>query len=93
MRKLLTWLLVTLGIAALVRRLRQRSTNVAPAEEAPPAGDPARELRRKLAESRSEDEPVETPGAAEGSVDERRAEVHEEGRAALEEMRSTPDDA
>ncbi|HXG75855.1 MAG TPA: hypothetical protein VNJ53_04740, partial [Gaiellaceae bacterium] len=61
MRKLLTWLVVSLGIAALVRRLRRRSAGapaVGTAEAPPPAAqeddDPADELRRKLAESREE---------------------------------------
>jgi hypothetical protein len=99
MRRLLTWLLVTLGIAALARRLRRRReapAAVAPAE--PASGDPAEELRRKLAESRQAERADATeapagPGpeqAAEsrGTVEERRAEVHEQGRAALDAMRS-----
>jgi hypothetical protein len=56
----------------------------------PPAGaedDPADELRRKLAESRAEDEPAAS--APPVSVEERRAEVHGQGRSALEEMRET----
>ena len=47
--------------------------------------DPADELRQKLAESRvdeADDEP-----ASEESVEDRRAEVHEQGRAALDEMK------
>ena len=47
--------------------------------------DPADELRQKLAESRvdeADDEP-----APEESVEDRRAEVHEQGRAALDEMK------
>ncbi|HWQ24319.1 MAG TPA: hypothetical protein VNK94_09470 [Gaiellaceae bacterium] len=101
MRRLLTWLVVTLGIAALARRLRRRreaAQPVAPAEQA--AGDPAEELRRKLAESRQAEqaEQAEAPAPAgseqtsaapAASVEERRAEVHEQGRAALEAMRST----
>jgi hypothetical protein len=99
MRKLLTWLLVTLGIAALIRKLRRRSGQPEPtwssasvasetpqrATEPPPqpaAEDPADELRRKLAETKSEEETV-----AEGSVDERRADVHEQARATLDEMK------
>ena len=121
MRKLVTWLLVTLGIAALVRKLRRReepelATEPAaapsddlsqgvvveeplPAREPPeppdepsdttqvaeaePAGDPAAELRERLARSRA-DMPS---SSAEESVEERRSAVHEEGRAALDEMR------
>jgi hypothetical protein len=107
MRKLLTWLAVTLGIAALVRKLRQRRAaaetggehvpgvtpppepaSVEPADQ--PDADPADELRQKLAESRTEAPPAAeaTPSAPEaGSVEERRAEVHEQARAALDEMR------
>lgn len=81
-----------LGVVALVRRLRRRGgVGVEPAPEAPPADDPADELRRKLAESRPVDEP-EAPSEAESTVDERRADVHAEGRAALDEMRSSTDD-
>ena len=88
MRKLLTWLVVTLGIAALVRRLRRREepVEIAPAP-ATPAEDPAQELRRKLDENRTEEAaPTTASPAEEASVEERRAEVHEQGRATLEEM-------
>jgi hypothetical protein len=101
MRKLLTWLVVTLGIAALVRKLRRREE---PLEHAPapaaPSEDPAAELRRKLDESRTEEttaaadsaEGAETSSAvADASVEERRAEVHDQGRATLQEMQ--PPDA
>jgi hypothetical protein len=113
MRKLLTWVVVTLGIAALIRKLRRRGTEPEPVPglspqpepasaepadqpESPQPGsaqpgsaepdglDPADELRQKLAESRSEEATPPTP--APGSVEERRAEVHEQGRAALDEM-------
>lgn len=108
MRKLLTWLVVTIGIAALVRRLRRRgksepewTVDAAPAAkdgDAPApeeTGDPAEELRRKLASARHEaglsDAPARTePEESEESVDARRANVHEQGKAALDEMqRST----
>lgn len=85
MRKLLTWLVVTLGIAAVVRRLRRRPEALEPAA-AQPAVDPAAELRRKLAESRAEAASPEP--APESPVSERRAAVHHEGRAALDEMRA-----
>jgi hypothetical protein len=116
MRRLVTWLLVTLGIAALVRRLRRQkepewapepvTPTTAPAsaepttpsdtvsqgssaadiatEAEPPAqaeGDPAAELRERLARSRAD-----MPSSEEESVEERRASVHEQGRAALDEM-------
>jgi hypothetical protein len=94
MRRLLTWLVVSLGIAALIRRLRRSSR---PVESAPvgagtaePAADddPADELRRKLADSRAEDEPAADPSSP-VTVEERRAEIHGQGRSALEEMRET----
>jgi hypothetical protein len=97
MRKLFAWILVTLGIAALIRKLRRRSEAEAPfAPASPPATepteDPADELRRKLAETRTEDESppaepdvTETP-PADASVEERRASVYEQGRSALDEM-------
>ena len=91
MRKLVTWLVVSLGIAALVRKLRKREE---PAELAPVSvtgEDPADELRRKLAETRTEDQP-EAPPAAETSVEDRRAEVYEQGRATLDEMQP-PDES
>jgi hypothetical protein len=98
MRKLLTWLLVTLGIAALVKRLRRSGEEVEPvpgfspapapasAEPAdrPEESDPAGELRAKLEETRAQETP--SPAPEPGSIDERRAEVHEQGRAALDEM-------
>jgi hypothetical protein len=89
-RKLVTWLVVTLGIAAIVRRLRRR----APQTEipAPPReGDPADELRQKLAASRaaSGGSPTTTEASAEEpSVEARRAEVHDHGRSTLDEMRA-----
>lgn len=60
-----------------------------PAQTSPPAAataDPADELRRKLAESRDDDAAAEEPAA---TVTDRRAEVHEQGRATLDEMKST----
>jgi hypothetical protein len=91
-RRLLTWLLVTLGIAAFVRKLRRRSTTEVPVTppEPRPSDDPADALRQKLAESRT-DEPGSSSSAPETSVDERRADVHAEGRAALDEMRPSSD--
>lgn len=86
MRTLLRWLVVTLGIAALVRWLRHRGSTSLPAP-VETMQDPAEELRRKLAESRAlEPEPEPGPDA---SVEGRRAEVHAQGRAALSEMTSS----
>jgi hypothetical protein len=93
MRRLLTWILVSLGIAAVARRLRRRERHD---ELAPPPGDadPAAELRQKLAESRSDEEtaaepPVSPPVSPAASVENRRASVHEQGRATVDEMRGT----
>jgi hypothetical protein len=101
-RKLVAWIAVTLGLAALLKRLRGRRP-----EEAPPAPepDPAAELRRTLEETREDEMPV--PGVPPGpepaidepgddledpSVDERRAAVHEQGRAAIGEMQVSSDE-
>ena len=86
MRKPATWVVVTLGIAALLHRLKRRRAAAEPSTPATPSVDPADELRRKLAESRTESAATET--VPEASVSERRAEVHDEARAALDEMRS-----
>jgi hypothetical protein len=91
MRRLVTWALVTLGIAALARRLKRRREALAPAQPATapaPVEDPADELRRKLAATRSQDAPSTAEAVPDEAVADRRAEVHDEGRAALEEMRS-----
>ena len=83
-RTLVRWLVVTLGIAALVRWLRRRSEAPAPAP-AEPLEDPAEELRRKLAESRAVQGEAASPEPS-TSVEDRRSEVHAQGRAALSEM-------
>ena len=88
MRRRLTWLLVSLGVAALIRRLRRRgeSEPEAPTPVPTTGDDPAAELRRKLAESRTEEAPEE-PEPPEETVEDRRADVHEQGRTALDDMR------
>ena len=99
----LGWIGGVVGGLVALRWLRRRP-RVADEPEPTPAGDPAEELRAKLAESRTAetavvDEPVvdETPPApvaeeelaAEGeSPEDRRRQVHEEGRAALDDMKS-----
>jgi hypothetical protein len=85
-RKLIKIALVALGIRALLRWWKRRQEPAQTASTTPPAADPADELRQKLAESResTSDEP---PAAPEASVEERRADVHEQGRAALGEMK------
>jgi hypothetical protein len=93
-RKLIQIALVALGIRALLRWWKRRRAEAELATPPPPP-DPADQLRQKLAESRtddtaeieeSDDVPVET------SVADRRAEVHEQGRATLDEMKN-PDEA
>jgi hypothetical protein len=85
-RTLFRWIVVTVGIAALVRWLRRRGEERAPVEAAEAHEDPADELRRKLAESRGTQQDAQPVVAAEPSVDERREDVHAQGRAALAEM-------
>jgi hypothetical protein len=88
-RKLIKLALIALGIRAFLRWRKGRQEAQAPAPAPMPAADPADELRRKLAESRDDDVPdeVEDPPAA--SVADRRADVHEQGRATLDEMKSS----
>jgi hypothetical protein len=88
-RRLIKVALVALGIRAFMRwRKRRRETQTATPALA--EADPADELRRKLAESReAEPEAREEPPAA---VADRRAEVHEQGRATIDEMKS-PDES
>jgi hypothetical protein len=90
-RKLIKLALVALGIRAFLRWRKSRKEAAVQTTAPPPAvagDDPADELRRKLAESREEDvaEASEAPPAAPAD---RRAEVHEQGRAALDEMKSS----
>jgi len=87
-RKLIKIALIALGIRWFLgwRKQRKAEAELPPSTPAAMAPvDPADELRQKLAESRvdeADDEP-----ASEESVEDRRAEVHEQGRAALDEMK------
>ena len=100
MRRLTAWIGGVAGGVAAYRFFRRRP-QVAPEPPAEPTPSPpepaepderAEELRAKLAESRAEDEPPPVePEAPPAAVDERRQRVHEEGRAALDEMK--PEDA
>ncbi len=96
MKRSLAWLAGIVGIAALGRMLSNRKASTAPVEQpaapAPaadeitldPAGDPAEELRRKLAAAR-QPEPTAEPEAVE-SLEERRARVHAKAREAMDAM-------
>jgi hypothetical protein len=74
-----------MGLAWLFRRRRAKPA-------APPAPDPAEELKQKLAESRSEEQPAraDEPEPPPAELDERRREVHERARASIEQMRGQP---
>ena len=100
MRRLHAWITGAAGGLAAYRFLRRRGGD---AEAEPEAGpDPrAEELRAKLAETRAEGPAVGEPGAQEApaeepaaeaaepeSIEERRLRVHEEGRAAIDEMQA-----
>jgi hypothetical protein len=93
MRRLTAWIGgVAGGVVAyrFWRRHSQVATEPIPPEATPAEPDDrAEELRAKLAESR-EDEPVpeEEPEVEPDSPEDRRRRVHEEGRAALDEMQS-----
>ncbi len=74
MKRLLALLLGGLGLRALLARRRQPALEASPAEG----------LRAKLAETRAEPEPEPVPEAPSGD---RRTEVHERARRALDELR------
>jgi len=60
-----------LGVRALLRRRRHE----------PPAEPPVDELRQKLAAAKAEPEP-----SAPATVEERRSDVHERARSAIDEL-------
>ncbi len=82
MRRGLAWLTGGLGVAGLLlyRRLRR-----APAPEPAPAPH-AEELRRKLDETRAREDAPAPESALTDDLETRRREVHERGRAAVDEM-------
>jgi len=98
MRRLPAWLAGAAGALAVARTLVRRRGRAAPAPAPEPAGaDPrAEELRARLAEARAagddrdEFEAGETPvdQAVTLGPDERRRQVHEHGRAAIDEMQA-----
>jgi hypothetical protein len=85
-KRLYAWLAGVAGGMAAYRAFRRR-----PAPR-PTAPDPAEELKAKLAEARAAADDRETFEAGETPVDEaadpevRRRAVHEQGRAAIDEM-------
>ena len=89
MRKLIKLALVALGIHAFRRWRKSRKEAQASAQAQETAADPADELRRKLAESRDDVVPQEVDAPPAAAVADRRADVHEQGRAVLDEMKST----
>jgi hypothetical protein len=91
MRNRLAWVAGALGAAGVAYRAVRKQPAPDAAEKVP---DPrADELRRKLDESkplveeRAEFEAGETPVDASESLEDKRAAVHERGRAAADEMR------
>ena len=91
MRKLIKLALVALGIKAFLhwRKSRHETT---PAPTAEPTADPADDLRRKLAESRDEDELATVEEKPAEGVADRRADVHGQGRSTLDEMNASNED-
>ena len=95
MRRLFAWIGGTVGGIAAYRFVRRQETALQTSLEPEAAETDARaeELRTKLAESRASDpvaveEPEPEPEPEQESPEDRRRLVHEEGRAALDEMRS-----
>jgi hypothetical protein len=93
MRRLYAWLAGFVGGAAVYRAFRRAPR---PHPEPEHGADPADELKAKLAEARAAGDDRETFEAGETPVDEapdpdldaRRRSVHEQARAAIDEMRS-----
>ena len=92
MRRFGTWLAGFLGGAAVYRLFKRAPRRPAPEQRV----DPAEELKAKLAEARAAGDDRETFEAGETPVDEapdpdvdaKRRSVHEQARAAIDEMRS-----
>ena len=83
--------LAVIVVRALLRRRRERAATTWEAVPAPVA-TPADDLKAKLAESRSVDEPETAPAGAEPAaaedpdVDAKRADVHARARQAMDEL-------
>jgi hypothetical protein len=76
---------VGLASALAVWRLWSRRRREAAVPE--PEVDPADELRRKLAETRSDETPTEDAVTADEPLEERRARVHAKAQEAIDAMR------
>ena len=99
MRKLVKIAVIAFGIRAFLRwrKSKREQDTRTPESSASNAGassaaDPADELRRKLAETREDVAPADATEPPAAAVADRRAEVHEQGRATLDEMKS-PDES
>jgi hypothetical protein len=80
MRRFLTGLGLAAAAAVLLGRFRRR-------KQAPPAADPAEELKQKLAETRTDEAPPEPePDEQEAPLAERRRAVHDRARTAMDDM-------
>ncbi|MGH2971343.1 MAG: hypothetical protein ACRDNM_10060 [Gaiellaceae bacterium] len=77
MRRLITWVAGAAGGLAAYKAATRRK--VEPEAVVPVEGDPASELRARLAQARAEEAEPEGPDA-------RRRAVHEQARSALDEM-------
>ncbi len=75
MKRLFAVVIGALGLTALLRRRRERAV--------PPS--PADDLKAKLAESRTVEEPA-APAVDDPDVDARRADVHARARQAMDEL-------
>jgi hypothetical protein len=87
MRRFFDWIVGALSgvvVYRLWRRRRAPAAATAPADAE--ADSRAEELRAKLAESRATDEPPPAHAPPDDSLEERRRQVHEEGRAAIDRM-------
>ncbi len=88
MRRAVVWIAGLVGIAALGRWLARRSGSRAPGPvEAIPVEDPAAELRRRLDDSRVENDDM-LP-ADPRTLEERRADVHVKAQEAIDAMRES----
>jgi len=81
LKRLLALIAGGLGLSALLRRRRRR-----PAPQ--PEGSLADELREKLAESRAAEAEHTAPPPPEAEVADRRRDVHERARGAIDELSS-----